>query len=46
MAPAEVTALSSNQKTYILDTSVLLHRAESLFSFGDNQVVLPIVVLD
>jgi PhoH-like ATPase len=46
LAPAEVTALSSNQKTYILDTSVLLHRAESLFSFGDNQVVLPIVVLD
>jgi PhoH-like ATPase len=41
-----VTALSSIQKTYILDTSVLLHRAESLFSFGDNQVVLPIVVLD
>lgn len=41
-----MTALSSIQKTYILDTSVLLHRAESLFSFGDNQVVLPIVVLD
>ena len=34
------------KKTYIVDTSVLLHRAESLFSFGDNEVVIPLVVLD
>lgn len=33
-------------KIYILDTSVLLHRPESVFSFGEHQVVIPIVVLD
>ncbi|GMU53730.1 MAG: phosphate starvation protein PhoH [Candidatus Xenobia bacterium] len=36
----------STRKIYLLDTSVLLHRPDSLFSFGDNQVVIPIVVLD
>lgn len=36
----------STRKTYLLDTSVLLHRPDSLFSFGDNHVVIPIVVLD
>lgn len=33
-------------KVYLLDTSVLLHRPESIFSFGENRVVIPIVVLD
>jgi PhoH-like ATPase len=33
-------------KIYLLDTSVLLHRPESLFSFGEHKVVIPIVVLD
>jgi PhoH-like ATPase len=33
-------------KTYILDTNVLLHDPKSLFSFEDNEVVLPLVVLD
>lgn len=33
-------------KTYLLDTSVLLHRPESIFSFGEHKVVIPIVVLD
>jgi PhoH-like ATPase len=33
-------------KIYLLDTSVLLHRPESIYSFGINQVVIPIVVLD
>ncbi|MEW6277765.1 MAG: PhoH family protein [Candidatus Eremiobacterota bacterium] len=36
----------STRKIYLLDTSVLLHRPDSIFSFGDNQVVIPIVVLD
>ncbi len=35
-----------SKKVYILDTSVLLHRPDSLFSFGDNEVVIPLVVLD
>ena len=34
------------QKIYLLDTSVLLHRPESIFSFGEHRVVIPIVVLD
>ncbi len=34
------------KKIYLLDTSVLLHSPEALFSFRDNDVVLPLVVLD
>jgi len=34
------------EKIYILDTNVLLHDPKSLFSFGDNEVVIPLVVLD
>lgn len=33
-------------KTFVLDTCVLLHSAESLTSFQDNEVVIPVVVLD
>jgi PhoH-like ATPase len=33
-------------KTYILDTNVLLHDPKSLFAFEDNEVILPLVVLD
>ena len=39
-------AKKGDSKIYILDTSVLLHSPEALFSFGDNDVVLPLVVLD
>lgn len=38
--------MSKELKTYLLDTSVLLHRPESIFSFGEHDVVVPIVVLD
>lgn len=34
------------QKIFVLDTNVLLHNAESLESFGDNEVVLPLAVLE
>ena len=33
-------------KTYILDTNVLLHDPKSLFSFEDNEVVIPMIVLE
>ena len=33
-------------KTYILDTNVLLHDPESLFSFEDNAIVLPLSVIE
>lgn len=33
-------------KTYILDTNVLLHDPKALFAFEENEVVIPLVVLD
>jgi PhoH-like ATPase len=40
------SAAKKERKFYLLDTSVLLHSPEALFSFGLNEVVLPLVVLD
>ena len=34
------------KKTYILDTNVLLHDPDSLFSFEDNAIVLPLSVVE
>ena len=34
------------KKIYILDTNVLLHDPESLFSFEDNDIVLPLSVVE
>lgn len=34
------------RKIYILDTNVLLHDANSIFNFEDNDVVIPAVVLE
>ncbi|MGE5507082.1 MAG: PhoH family protein [Chitinophagales bacterium] len=34
------------KKTYVLDTSVLLHDAEALSAFEDNLVVIPIAVVE
>lgn len=33
-------------KTFVLDTCVLLHNPESLFEFEDNDIVVPLVVLE
>lgn len=33
-------------KIYVLDTSVLLHDPKCIFSFGDNEVVIPSVVIE
>jgi PhoH-like ATPase len=33
-------------KTFVLDTNVLLHSPNALFSFGDNRVVVPISVIE
>jgi len=33
-------------KIYVLDTNVLLHDPESLFSFADNRIVLPLSVIE
>jgi PhoH-like ATPase len=34
------------KKTYILDTNILLHNPQSIFSFEDNDVVLTIAVIE
>ena len=36
----------SDQKYFVLDTNVLLHNADSLTSFSDNYVVLPMTVIE
>ncbi len=34
------------KKTYVLDTNVLLHNPRALFSFADNNVVIPLAVVE
>ncbi len=34
------------QKTYIIDTTILLHNPQALFSFDDNNVVIPLAVIE
>lgn len=34
------------RKTFVLDTSVLLHDPRSLYAFGDNLIVIPAVVIE
>lgn len=34
------------KKTYVLDTNVLLHNPEALFAFEDNDVVIPLTVIE
>ena len=33
-------------KNYVLDTNVLLHDARAIYSFADNNVIIPIFVLE
>jgi len=37
---------SALKKTFVLDTNVLLQTPFALYSFGDNDVVIPEVVLE
>lgn len=34
------------QKTFVIDTSVLLHDPRSLYAFGDNLIIIPSVVIE
>ncbi|MEM6369134.1 MAG: PhoH family protein [Myxococcota bacterium] len=34
------------EKNFVLDTNVLLHDPEAIFAFADNQVILPIYVIE
>lgn len=40
------TAVPRKTKTYVLDTNVLLHDPHSIFKFDDNNLVIPIEVLE
>ncbi|MDR0765381.1 MAG: PhoH family protein [Odoribacteraceae bacterium] len=35
-----------NKKTFVLDTNVMLHDYHSIYNFQDNDIVIPIVVLE
>ncbi len=35
-----------SKKTFVLDTNVLIHNPQSMFSFGENTVVIPITVIE
>jgi|SRR5581483_72684 len=46
-APTERTInLMSQKKTYVLDTNVLLSDPNSIFSFEENDVIIPMIVLE
>jgi PhoH-like ATPase len=35
-----------NKKIFVLDTNVLIHNPQSMFSFDENEVVIPITVIE
>lgn len=35
-----------NKKTFILDTNVILHDYRAIYNFKDNDIIIPIVVLE
>jgi PhoH-like ATPase len=39
-------ASKGNKKTFVLDTNVILHDYNSIYNFQDNDIVVPIVVLE
>ena len=38
--------MSEPVKTFVIDTNVFIHRPEAIFSFRDNEVVIPLWVLE
>lgn len=42
----EKTAVVSGKKTYVLDTNVLMSDPNSIFSFQEHDVVIPMIVLE
>ena len=39
-------AKSKTKKTFVLDTNVILHDYRSIYNFEDNDIVIPITVLE
>jgi len=46
MAKKSTTKTKKTSKTFILDTNVLLHDFKCLFKFEENDIVIPLVVLE
>ena len=38
--------MAKGKKTFVLDTNVILHDYRSIYNFADNDIVIPIVVLE
>ena len=41
-----MNAKKNKIKNFVLDTNVLLHNPASIVGFGDNHVIIPMVVLE
>ncbi len=38
--------MTTLKKTFVLDTNVLLHDPQAIYKFGDNEVIIPITVIE
>lgn len=38
--------MADAEKTFVIDTNVFIHRPEAIFSFRDNEIVIPLWVLE
>src|SRR5437763_17173626 len=45
-APTSRMRVTAKVKTFVLDTNVLLHDPQSIFRFEDNNLVIPVEVLE
>lgn len=46
LAPTSRIKVSAKTKTFVLDTNVLLHDPQSIFKFEDNNLAIPVEVLE
>jgi len=46
LQPKSRLRVSTKAKTFVLDTNVLLHDPQSIFKFDDNNLVIPVEVLE
>jgi PhoH-like ATPase len=46
LAPISATRVSAKVKTFVLDTNVLLHDPQSIYKFEDNNLAIPVEVLE
>ena len=45
-APKSRIRIEAKVKTFVLDTNVLLHDPQSIFKFEDNNLAIPVEVLE